>query len=176
MSLYLPNIISIVRALRRDAVYLLWLQTLIHISCESVQCFMNKTCYIWPVFEQHTTVCIFPFHGFVHKLVHTVTTNAFPWRNVDLWSYLKTNCYYQNETRYGRMYTDNHWNERRALSTTQISRFWLHIHFYDGTYLVNSSPPEQNGRHFADDIFQCIFMNEKKNILYLDSNFTEVCS
>ena len=24
-----------------------------------------------------------------------------------------------------------------------------------------SSPPEQNGRHFADDIFKCIFMNEK---------------
>ena len=26
--------------------------------------------------------------------------------------------------------------------------------------LVNSSLPEQNGRHFADDIFICIFMNE----------------
>ena len=26
---------------------------------------------------------------------------------------------------------------------------------------VNSSPPGQNGRHFADSIFRCIFMNEK---------------
>ena len=26
---------------------------------------------------------------------------------------------------------------------------------------VISSPPEQNGRHFADDIFRCIFVNEK---------------
>ena len=26
---------------------------------------------------------------------------------------------------------------------------------------VNSSPPGQNGRHFPDDIFKCIFMNEK---------------
>ena len=26
---------------------------------------------------------------------------------------------------------------------------------------VNSSPPEQHGRHFADDIFRCIFVNEK---------------
>ena len=26
---------------------------------------------------------------------------------------------------------------------------------------VNSSPPGQNGRHFAGDIFRCIFVNEK---------------
>ena len=26
---------------------------------------------------------------------------------------------------------------------------------------VNLSLPGQNGRHFADDIFECIFMNEK---------------
>ena len=26
---------------------------------------------------------------------------------------------------------------------------------------VNSSRPGQNGRHFPDDIFKCIFMNEK---------------
>ena len=30
---------------------------------------------------------------------------------------------------------------------------------------VNSSPPGQNGCHFADNIFQCIFMNEKFWIL-----------
>ena len=31
--------------------------------------------------------------------------------------------------------------------------------------LFNSSPPGQNGRHFTDDIFKCIFMNEKFYIL-----------
>ena len=31
--------------------------------------------------------------------------------------------------------------------------------------LVNSSPPGQYGRHFADDIFRCIFMNVKFCIL-----------
>ena len=31
--------------------------------------------------------------------------------------------------------------------------------------LVNSSQPEKNGRHFADDIFRCIFVNEKFGIL-----------
>ena len=30
---------------------------------------------------------------------------------------------------------------------------------------VNSSPPGQNGHHFADDIFECIFMNAKFGIL-----------
>ena len=31
--------------------------------------------------------------------------------------------------------------------------------------IVNTSPPEQNDRHFADDIFRCIFVNEKFCIL-----------
>ena len=30
---------------------------------------------------------------------------------------------------------------------------------------INSSPPGQNGCHFADDIFRCIFVNEKFCIL-----------
>ena len=30
---------------------------------------------------------------------------------------------------------------------------------------LNSSPPEQNGHHFADDIYRCIFVNEKFCIL-----------
>ena len=33
------------------------------------------------------------------------------------------------------------------------------------TEIVNSSRPGQNGHHFADDIFRCIFMNEKFSIL-----------
>ena len=31
--------------------------------------------------------------------------------------------------------------------------------------LFDTSPPSQNGRHFADDIFKCIFMNEKFRVL-----------
>ena len=31
--------------------------------------------------------------------------------------------------------------------------------------IVNSSSPGQNGRHFADDIFKCIFLNEKARVL-----------
>ena len=33
----------------------------------------------------------------------------------------------------------------------------------------NSSPLGQNGRHFADDIFNCIFVNEKFRILIKNS-------
>ena len=37
----------------------------------------------------------------------------------------------------------------------------------DSTYILqaNSSSPRQNGRHFAVDIFICIFVNEKLCIL-----------
>ena len=31
--------------------------------------------------------------------------------------------------------------------------------------MINSSPRGQNGRHFTDDIFRDIFMNEKSYIL-----------
>ena len=31
----------------------------------------------------------------------------------------------------------------------------------DPAAIFNSSLPEQNGRHFTDDFFKCIFMNEK---------------
>ena len=36
---------------------------------------------------------------------------------------------------------------------------------------INSSPPAQNGRLFADDIFRCIFVNEKFCILIKISKF-----
>ena len=31
--------------------------------------------------------------------------------------------------------------------------------------IINSTSPEQNSRHFADDIFKCIFLNVKVRIL-----------
>ena len=36
---------------------------------------------------------------------------------------------------------------------------------YIGMYPFDTLRPEQNGRHFADDIFRCIFVNEKFCIL-----------
>ena len=36
---------------------------------------------------------------------------------------------------------------------------------------INSSPPAQNGRHFTDNIFRYIFVNEKFCILIISLNF-----
>ena len=41
---------------------------------------------------------------------------------------------------------------------------------------INSSPPGRNCRYFADDIFRCIFVNEKFFFLILIKKFTEDCS
>ena len=40
--------------------------------------------------------------------------------------------------------------------------WYMFVGFNNGCII--SSLPEQNGRHFADDIFRCIFMNEKSGI------------
>ena len=41
------------------------------------------------------------------------------------------------------------------------------ISYFDANFqiYINSSPPGQNGCHFADNIFRCIFVNEKFCIL-----------
>ena len=36
---------------------------------------------------------------------------------------------------------------------------YLLTHFVQD--FINSSPPGQDGRHFTNDIFKCIFVNEK---------------
>ena len=46
-----------------------------------------------------------------------------------------------------------------------ISFFIMDAHFIHAWILVNSSPSGQNGCHFADDSFRCIFVNEKFCIL-----------
>ena len=48
-------------------------------------------------------------------------------------------------------------------------------YWYLDTCTINSSPSGQNGPHSTDDIFTCIFMNEKFCIL-IRKNFTEDCS
>ena len=44
------------------------------------------------------------------------------------------------------------------------------VNFYTLTHL----PPGQNGRHFANDVFRCIYC--EWNVLYYDSNFSDICS
>ena len=49
-------------------------------------------------------------------------------------------------------------------SGTKLLPVSMFTKFYD-VALNHSSPPEQNGCHFTDDIFRCIFLNEKFCIL-----------
>ena len=55
------------------------------------------------------------------------------------------------------------------------AQIYIYIYIYSvhvSVMCVNTLRPRQNGRHFADDIFKCIFLNENVWI----RNFTEVCS
>ena len=53
--------------------------------------------------------------------------------------------------------------ECNTLNATLLSDSWQATACECNT--LNSSPPGPNGRHFADDIFRCIFVNEKFCIL-----------
>ena len=49
-----------------------------------------------------------------------------------------------------------------AVCTQQWSVKWsTDQQFWSVIGSINSSPPGQNGRHFADNLFKCIFVNEK---------------
>ena len=56
------------------------------------------------------------------------------------------------------------WFDAQSVTSRNLNQEWSSFTLsYDitGSLWVNSSPPGQNGRHFADDIFTCIFANEK---------------
>ena len=69
------------------------------------------------------------------------------WQNTTLWMYIK-----QVTSRGHFIYMMG----TRALFTERLL-IWFN--------LTHPTHPEQNGRHFADDIFKCIFVNEKFCIL-----------
>ena len=52
------------------------------------------------------------------------------------------------------------WTGRQAITWTSAEQdLWCHSYEVTSPW-VNSLRPRQNGRHFADDIFKCIFLNE----------------
>ena len=46
------------------------------------------------------------------------------------------------------------------LQRLPVATCWMSDCTWDGFGVVNTLRPKQNGRHFADDIFKCIFLNE----------------
>ena len=79
------------------------------------------------------------------------------------------------------MLTDHQWG-RVAFNSGQLHRkfprYWFLILFSKSLIQddsrreqqVNSSPPGQNGHHFADNIFRCIFVNEK-SCIFIEISF-----
>ena len=51
------------------------------------------------------------------------------------------------------------WLRIKISHTTVLSVLW-ESHTWKGGLFFNTLRPRQNGRHFADDIFKCIFLNE----------------
>ena len=56
----------------------------------------------------------------------------------------------------------------------------VYLYVFTGSYRqsggglnINILRPRQDGRHFADDIFKCIFLNEMYEFC---ESFTEICS
>ena len=67
--------------------------------------------------------------------------------------------------------TFSFWKNRFNVSSAKWRPFWVNKLMTGDAYMhqwtwVHSSPPKQNGHHFADDIFKCIFCNEKSSILF----------
>ena len=52
------------------------------------------------------------------------------------------------------------------MSTTLQLFHKYHLSTFDG-HFNSFPPPGQNGRHFADDFFRCIFVNEKKKLIQI---------
>ena len=61
----------------------------------------------------------------------------------------------------------------KATSSHNIACLQCVFFSSSGVNFINSSPPGQNGRHFADDIFKWIFVNENFCIL---NRLSQVCS
>ena len=59
------------------------------------------------------------------------------------------------------------WDNVVLRTDTSTLAIISHINFFVQRNLINVSPG-QNGRHFADDIFRHIFMNEKFCIMIKD--------
>ena len=87
-----------------------------------------------------------------------------------LWHSPKRNFSGNNQNICPRYDFDNYWYKLTAASHKDQ---WVKMYRAVGFRLlrlltwINSSPPGQNGRSFADDTFQCIFVNEKFFILKL---------
>ena len=129
----------------RVIAYYIWSNGLpVKRNCENE----HSSCYQYPA-------CI----GLTWILYDNETEMSSFWRNVYQWLCLKF------LTNSGFWY--RHWLKFRQHDSLSVSE-WVHSTMIYGVSIVlslNSSLPGQNGRHLTDDIFRCIFVNEKFCVL-----------
>ena len=95
--------------------------------------------------------------GLLWKIDYTIVMKmiALPISNGDHF----TQYLFTNETDWKEL-----WYLTRVIIPGLITLFSMEEEV-SSSFNTNSSPPWQNGRHCADDVFKCIFMNEKFCIL-----------
>ena len=99
--------------------------------------------------------------------LHAITSFNLVYRSYGHWT-----CYQMSDThRHNSAISSFHdWISQRTLMNVDYAADWNSAWKCDWTIhsdhtCIHSSPPGQNGRHFADDIFKCISLNEKFCIL-----------
>ena len=66
--------------------------------------------------------------------------------------------------------------EDKSAENSELNGLTTFLPLSNIVYLTHL-PPAQNGRHFADDIFRGIFVNEQLwTVVYFDKKITAVCS
>ena len=72
-----------------------------------------------------------------------------------LWDTVNPQCLWCNPERHGYNWTLSVYNK----TETNTQTVWVTL-VLNEWLILNTLRPRQNGRHFADDIFKCIFLNE----------------
>ena len=91
-------------------------------------------------------------------------SNAFSWKIIVIWFKflwrLRSHWQISIGSGYGLAWQTISWTSDNLIHSSMHD-----IEYITRFHCVNSSSPGQNGRHFPDDIFKCVFMNEKFCIL-----------
>ena len=111
----------------------------------------------------------------VATIPHNLLCNICIWqRQEDMWTTWQTTSHtlrmYEADFNGTNIYLNGHYeNASRAWANNYISQNTARCNYLSvpylaanasGTRVLNTLRPRRNGRHFADDIFKCIFLNE----------------
>ena len=97
-------------------------------------------------------------------ILQTKISNEIPW--IFLFSISKKNVIYTYSKRSGRLTINYHWFRKwigaKQATNHYLNQWWSRLRTHvciTRLRWLNTLRPRQNGRHFADDILKCIFLN-----------------